>query len=411
MRATALALAAWTLPALAVDISGTLILAPEADTVRTGSPYLVSPIPEHSHFGELELWLREGGVNAQGSLRWQAAEGAVPRQRGVLKQIYYDGEVSADGLGWTVGKKVLSWGVGFGFRPLDVIQREDRRGVNLPAPEGVPLLALDRFSGNDAGTFVFTPAWTLPEAIPGRTDDGQGKRPPALAWHGFRLTAEGDDLHALARLSRDRHLEVGVGFVHVLGEESSVYGAALWERRYLKRLNSLAEYGGLLAAADPTRDFLRHDGIRAVLGAQWTGVSGWSLLAEGWLDDEAYRIEEWRRLDALTARQLAATGVAPAAAIAANVAASGRAYLATNLLRENLLLRLSYDNSDGFRPYAEVLATPADGGKLYTLGLVDETDRLRFTFGLRQTGGAVRSVLANVPVGRQVWAQWRWALF
>src|ERR1035438_1910937 len=54
----------------------------------------------------------------------------------------------------------MSWGVGFGFRPLDVVQRENRRGVNLPPLVGVPVLAVERFT-TDA-------AWTLALTSPGQ---------------------------------------------------------------------------------------------------------------------------------------------------------------------------------------------------------------------------------------------------
>lgn len=405
MRRAVAALMLLALNAGAADINASLTLAPEVDTDHRASPYYVGPptVPMHDRSlrTDLELRLREGGLNAQGILREQAVQGTSPEQHGILNQLYYDGEWD-EGLGWTAGKKVMSWGVGFGFRPLDVVQRENRRGVNLPPLVGVPVLAVERFT-TDA-------AWTLALTSPGQGAGSDDSRDSSLAFHWYQL-AGGDDLHAVARLSHRRGFEAGFGATRVVGEEWSFHGAALYERHYAKSLNTLAENGGLFATADPMTSTPPRNGAKAVAGTQWTGASGWSVLAEGWYDADAYSIAEWRRLDVLTARQRALAGLAPAAAISGNVGWSSQAYLATNLLRENLLLRLSYDDGDGFKPYAELLATPRDGGKLLTLGAAREWNRQRASFGLRQLGGAEESVYARAPLKRMAWAEWRISFF
>jgi hypothetical protein len=405
MRWGVAALLLLALPVAAAEINASLYLAPEVDTENRASPYYVGPpllpMRDRSLRTDLELRYREGGLNAQGILREQAVQGAKPEQHGIVNQFYYDGEWG-EGLGWTAGKKVMSWGVGFGFRPLDVVQRENRRGVNLPALVGVPVLAVERFTADDA--------WTLAWTSPGQGAGSDENRDSSLAFHWYRLVGS-DDLHAVARFSHRRGFEAGVGATRVVGEEWSFYGAALYQRRYTKTLSTLAENGGLFATADPMASMPRRNGAKAVAGAQWTGASGLSVLAEGWYDADAYSIAEWRRLDVLTARQRALAGLAPAATIAGNVGWSSQAYLATNLLRENLLLRLSYDDGDGFKPFAELLATPRDGGKLLTLGAAKEWNRQRASFGLRQLGGAEESVYARAPLKRMAWAEWRFSFF
>jgi len=393
------------LPAAAAEINASLIVAPEIISDNRASPYYVAPpiVPEHSRDSrqDLELRLREGGFNTQGTLRWQAQQGAKPEQHGIANQVYYDGDFG-NGLGYTVGKKVVSWGVGFGFRPLDVVQRENRRGVNLPAQVGLPLLALEHFGTSDA--------WTLAWVRPGEGGGSDDAHDPALAWHWYRFS-DGDDLHAVARVSRQRGVELGAGATRIVGDEWSFHGAALYERKYSQQINALAESGGLLAATDPTTRVAGRNGVKLVAGAQWTGESAWSMLAEGWYDADAFSRAEWQRLDALTARQQARTGLAPATAIAGNIAWSSSAYLNTNLLRENLLLRLGYDDRDGLKPYAECLTTPRDGGRVTTLGAAYDGNRQRFSGGLRQAGGAADSAYARAPLRRLAWIEWRLALF
>jgi hypothetical protein len=403
-RFAALWLLATAVPAMAAELNAALTVAPEVDTPNQASAYYVGPsvVPNRGSRQDLELRLREGGFNVQETLRWQAVQGATPQQHGITNQFYYDGELG-DGLGWTAGKKLMSWGVGFGFKPLDVVQRENRRAVNPPALVGTSVLAVERFTASDAWTF----AWTHPGAGEGRDDFHDASL--ALRW--YRLSERGDDLHAVARLSHRRGVEFGAGATRVIGDEWSLHGAALYERRTRRLTNALTENSGVLAFADPMVERVGGGGMKAVAGAQWTGDSGWSALAEAWYDADAYSRAQWQQLDALTARQRALAAIVPAAAIAGNVARSSQAYLSPNLLRENLLLRLGYDDRDGIKPYAELLTTPRDGGRVWTVGAGIDGNRQRLSFGLRQAGGNAASAYARAPVRRAAWAEWRIALF
>jgi hypothetical protein len=76
-----------------------------------------------------------------------------------------------------------------------------------------------------------------------------------------------------------------------------------------------------------------------------------------------------------------------------------------------VLLRLAYDDRDGFKPYADLLLTPSDGGRVYTVGASWEGNRQRFTLGVRQAGGRAGSAYAQSPLKRALWAEWRLALF
>jgi hypothetical protein len=405
VRSTALLLGTWAGTAGAWEFHGAVSVAPEWLSDDAASPYFVGPptvvLPHRASRQDFELRAQEGGFNAQGIMRQRVAEGSRPEYHGIANQFYYDGQLSPS-LGWTAGKKVLTWGVGFAFKPLDVVQREDRRAVDAPPLVGQPLAVVERFTATDALTL----AWVRPGQGRGDSDADD----PALALHGYRL-AGADDYHAVTRLSRRRGFEAGVGTTHVIGDEWSIYAAALYSQRYRLRLNRLLDNGGLLAGADPTAEASRHDSLKAVAGGQWTGESGWTMLVEAWYDGDAYRRADWQRLDTLTARQRAAAAFAPGTAIDGNIAWSSQAYLTTNLLRENLLARLSYDDRDGFKPYAELLLTPSDRGLVMTVGASLEGNRQRLSVALRQLGGAADSAYGQAPIRRLLWAEWRLAMF
>lgn len=141
-----LLLSQW-LPAQATEWHISLESVPEWQQANRQGPFgsvgrvLTSPRAVRE---ELQLRWQDGGFNAQASARWQAAAGqtAVEEQR--IQQLYYDGAAAPE-QGWTIGKKVMSWGVGQAYRPLDVVQREDRRAVHPRPLEGVPMLAWQQF--------------------------------------------------------------------------------------------------------------------------------------------------------------------------------------------------------------------------------------------------------------------------
>ncbi|MDR3352346.1 MAG: hypothetical protein LBO00_04925 [Zoogloeaceae bacterium] len=355
---------------------------------------------------DLELRLRWRGVSAQSTLRLASGEnGSAAAFESDINQLYYDGKLE-NGLDWSLGKKVTTWGVGFGFRPLDVIQREDRRAHNPPALVGLPLLALEHFSENGALTL----AWINPATQKNHAGD---RKDEALALRYFRF-AEQHDLHLVARLSRTRKLEFGLGATHVVNDGLSLHGAALYAQRYPVTINRLLREGELFAAADPMRRVLRKHGARAVAGLQWTGESGWSVLAEAHYDGEAYAGKDWRRLFALTRAQTAHAALFPATPagggiVAANVAWSAQAYRQPGLIRENLLLRFAHDDGHGFKPYLELFAAPRDRGVVLTAGFEQTRNRHRFLAGFRHFSGPTDSVYANVPEQNIAWLRWELA--
>lgn len=395
-----------TLPpgAGAVEASGSLTLAPESRSDNTASPYFVGPpvVPPRHRAMRQDLGLRvqDGGFNMQGTFRVLATEGRQPEWHGIVNQLYYDGEAGA-GQGWTVGRKVMTWGVGFGFRPLDVVQREDRRGLNPPPLVGIPVLAWETIAADDALTVV----WQRPGSGRGAT----AAEDQAIAVHWYRL-AGGADLHAVARLSRRNGAELGVGAGRTLDDEWSLHAAALNQGRYEKRLNRLAETGGLLATSDPTVVETRRNAVKAVGGAQWTGASGFGVLLEAWYDGEAWSRAEWQRLDRLTARQHALAGLAPRSAIDGNVAWSSQAFDRPNLLRENLMARLSYDGDQRWKTSLEWVTTPRDRGRVVTASVAHEGNRQRVAGGLRWLGGPADSAYGQAPLRRAAWLEWRLAL-
>ena len=168
-----------------------------------------------------------------------------------LNELSYDGAVGSGFL--SVGKKVMSWDVGYAFRPLDVVQREDRRALNPLALEGVPLLAWDRIDADSATTIVW--------ANPTHGQAQQERDDEAIAIRHYRQRGARDEFTVL-RMSRRNGVEAGASFSQVASDGLELHASLLWQQR-------------------PAQ------GGKALAGFTWTTESKLSFLGEAWIDRSA----------------------------------------------------------------------------------------------------------------------------
>jgi len=390
------------LPALAEDNSAVFKLRaiPEIHDDNPNSPFaLAVPLTnmgKDRSREELELRTAWHGINLVATARSSAKSGARPDNELAINELYYDATLFGER--FSLGKKILSWDVGFGFRPLDVIQRENRRSIFSGTLEGVPYLAWERFTADEA--------WMLVLANPGRGKAGAAANDESLALKYFRRIAN-TDAHAVLRVSQRNRLEAGASFSSVVGEGLEWHASLLQQARYEKTDNTLANRPGLpLSATDPYETQTLSQGRKALLGATWTNESGFSLLVEAWYDRSAHSAAEWRAAAALARRQAALLGLSnmsgiPESAVRGNLAYGTRAFEQANLLQKNLLLRLSHrTEGESFEPAIDMLTTPEDGGRVVTVALGYEADRTRIDAGLRMYGGRADSAYRLLPEKR-----------
>jgi hypothetical protein len=370
------------------------------------SPYATSLPLTHlagdSITDEVELRLHRDGWNLVWTGLGTIQQDATPSSAGVLDEAVLDADWA--GLRWSIGKKVLSWDVGFGFRPLDIVQQENRRALLVYALEGIP--------GISAEAFGATSAWTFVLANPGRGEAGQSRDDGSAALRYYRRI-DGVDGYAAARLSRRDEAQAGASFTWVASDEIEWHASALYQQRYELSINRLAAAPGAppLAAGDPMATVARRQAARALVGTTWTNEDGWSLLAEAWHDGTTYTSADWRALRALDARQLALLGApgVPPGAVPGNLAYSNSYYLPPNLLRDNLLVHLSR-KIDSLTPAFDLLGTPADGGLVATASAAYEGDKFRLDAGLRWFTGRADSAYRELAANRIYYLGASWFL-
>lgn len=354
-------------------------------------------ISKYTMRNELDFRFAQAGFNLQGVLRQSLDRRQQSEYQTQFNQAYYDGQISS-GWGWTLGKKVMTWGVGFGFKPLDVIQREDVRSVNAAPLVGQYIFALDRYTDRQSYSLIVSnPLIDRPNNL---------QRDPSIALRWYRLHGD-SDLYATARFSERRQVEAGVGMTHIIDDEWSVYASGLYQVRSQRLTNTVLGTDQYFALQDPMQWVDDGSHWKAVVGAQWTGASGLGVLLEAWYDGDAYSKKQWGALNALTTQQKNLAQFDMAQLFNANIAASSQAYLAPNLLRENALFRVSFDDRKGRKVFSDLLLTPADGGGVVSLGLEWERNRSNFKTGYRQYLSRENSAYGQAPVQSELWGQWR----
>ncbi len=394
---------------MAADFNAMLRVVPEYHTADTDSPFAPPEnhgvLNEKSNRQEIDLRYQQGGIQAQILLRNIIRRGRAPENDFILNTLYWD--TAWRDQDFSIGKKVMSWGVGFGFRPLDVLQKENRRRLDNEALEGLPLLAWEKFSATTASSLVL--------ANPHREKEEKSKDDVSLTLKIYQLQAA-MDLHGLLRLSERHDWEAGAGISHVIGTQFAWHTSLLYQRRYQRWLNPLAGASSFpLAAADPLQQINFEHGLKAIGGTSWTHASGWSVLSEVWYDDQAYSRDQWRDLTALTAKQRRflddiPNDAIPNEAIFSNIAASSRYFQTRNLLRWNTFLRLSYAGED-FDPSLDILYTPEDKGHVVTFKVNYEGEKHQLSAALRRFGGPEDAAYQLLPKKWIFWIGWEWAFY
>jgi hypothetical protein len=269
-------------------------------------------------------------------------------------------ELSLDiavGVGFaTVGKKVLSWDVGYAFRPLDVVQQQDRRALNAPTLKGVPLLAWEVFDATRALTVVLS--------NPGHRKAEQPRDDGAVALRLYKRNADSArDEYLVLRLSDRNGVEGGASFSQVEGEALEIHGSVLLQQRHDIPLSAQYSASGLPLL--PARWESAGGGVKALAGMTWTTEGKFSVLAEAWLDRSAQR-------------------------------------------QKNLLLR-GAQNWDDTDLSADLLWMPEDGGRVTSMALDWKHGPWRMSASVRDFGGKPKSLVRASPVRRAAYLSLNYA--
>ncbi len=354
----------------------------QADALQSG---VVSP-PESAAALETELRFRGRGLSSVITLQQQRPEGGATGSRAWVNELY----ASHDGGAWqfSAGKKIVAWDVGYGFRPNDMVQQDERRTLVDSTSEGRPLLMAEYFSASTAWSWV----WVNPTA----STDAMGAKEPALVMRVYQRDGA-VDWHGFARVGAHSGASVGAAVAWVASEAVELHGSL----RYLERFDSQAidPHTLGLVASNPWQPRAENSVKQLLAGGTWTNANQLSLLAEAWWDGTAPTDTQWDAWAQRNAQLAALTPLgAPAAAVAGNLAWQAQAFsVSPSLRRSNLFLRLSWQH-EAWQPALDMLYTPADQGRVLTASLSWQGDRVQLQGGLRADSGPANAILMQLPV-------------
>ncbi len=350
---------------------------------------------------ELKAAGKLGAVSLQTSATLQAQKaqetGDAIGTLGRVNEAYATGQVM--GWQWSAGKKVVSWDVGFGFRPNDLVQQEIRRILAPETLEGHPLWMAEYFDADTAWSIV----WVNPTAAQAATGAQEAALDARVYWRQGAV-----DWHGFARQGDHTGTSLGAAVSWVASDAVELH-ASLRAFAHADTLSSSAT-GAELSASNPWRPSTQGGGQQVLVGGTWTNASQVSLLLEAWHDDSALTDAQW---STWSARNLALPQWLqrriPAAAVAGNLAWQGNAFgVSTNLRQDNLFARLSWQY-ERWQPALDVLYTPADQGNIVTASVVWTGEHIKLEGGARSYGGPQDAIVRQLPVQRQAYVVGTWA--
>ncbi len=337
------------------------------------------------------------GWSASATLQQQTQQGVATQSRAWFNELVATHDAGA----WqfSAGKKIVSWDVGYAFRPNDMVQQAERRSLVDTLDEGRPLLMAEHFDADRAWSWV----WVNPTKPRAQT----GAEEPALAARVYQHQGN-VDWHGFARLGAHTGASAGGAFAWVASDAMELHASARWlERADGLTIDPLAKG---LVHTDPWGTASVAHPVQALIGGTWTHESQLSVLAEAWWDGTALSDSQWATWGTRNAllTRLPSLG-APSAAAAGNLAWQTDAFNASgSLRRSNLYLRASWA-LDAWQPSLDWLYQPADGGRMLTAALLWKGDQVQIQGGLRANGGPRDAVLAQLPTQRQAYLMGTWS--
>ncbi|WP_394128182.1 hypothetical protein [Vibrio hepatarius] len=321
----------------------------------------------------------------------------------IVQELFWQGSVFDSNVDVTLGKVRLDWGVGYGYRPLDVFKPYRRNPVGIQVEEGTGTAMASYFDMAGEWSLVYTDSsWTQQEG----SELEQASEQQGVGLRRYALLDD-SEWQALVYYDDVREGLVGGSVVTVLDPAWSVHGSALYQRKYLGYQQS--------SLYQPVSLETEKNGYQALIGLNWANAIGNNVILEYWYDSRSWGKSDWQngfeRVEQLTATQTWAS--------LANSYAQGLNN--ANLVEHNIMFHWSLDSSSwsqwdwsrdwlwlgDLTPTFDVLYSPQDQGVIATQWLeyaFYDSGSASFVaeFAARFMTGDSDSLYANLPDKRMI---------
>lgn len=352
---------------------------------------------------EAELHASAKGLSASATLQGQADGSGNTHASAWINELY--GSLDAGAWQLSAGKKIVGWDVGYGFRPNDVVQQEQRRSFVSTTAIGRPLAMAEYFDATLAAALV----WVNPAQgrASSSAQDSTADEQALAARVYYRAGAA--DLHGFARYGAQNGTSLGAAVAWVATEALEIHASG----RYLRHNPGLVmgAASALLQRSSPWQPQMQANLTQALLGASWTTEGQHSLLLEAWWDGTAPSGKQWQEWGRRNRALAASIPVLPQFQheLAYNIAWQSQLLSgAANLRRQNVFARWSWQRG-AWQPALDLLWTPEDGGRIVTATLVWQGDQVKLDAGIRAYAGSSASVIRQLPVAKMAYVAATWS--
>jgi len=321
----------------------------------------------------------------------------------IVQELFWQGSVFDSNVDLTLGKVRIDWGVGYGYRPLDVFKPYRRNPVGIQVEEGTGTAMASYFDMAGEWSLVYTDSsWTQQEG----SELEQASEQQGVGLRRYALLDD-SEWQALVYYDDVREGLVGGSVVTVLDPAWSVHGSALYQRKYLGYQQS--------SLYQPVSLETENNGYQALIGLNWANAIGNNVILEYWYDSRSWGKSDWKngfeRVEQLKVTQTWAP--------LANSYAQGLNN--ANLVEHNIMFHWSLDSSSwsqwdwsrdllwlgDLTPTFDVLYSPQDQGVIATQWLeysVYDSGSASFVteFAARFMTGDSGSLYANLPDKRMI---------
>ncbi|MCE4935222.1 hypothetical protein [Aliivibrio fischeri] len=181
-----------------------------------------------------------------------------------------------------LGKVRVDWGVGYGYRPLDIFTPYRRNPVGIQVEEGAGVASVSYFDDQGEWSLIYIDSsWTQQkgsELEEQSEQQGIGIRRYALVGDTeYQLVAYYDDV---------RQGLLGASVVTVLDAAWEFHGSTVYQSKYLSyQQPSITRYPVTLEKEE--------NAYQALVGLTWANEIGSSVVVEYWYDSRAWSKNEW----------------------------------------------------------------------------------------------------------------------
>ncbi len=286
-----------------------------------------------------------------------------------------------------LGKVRIDWGVGYGYRPLDIFTPYRRNPIGIQVEEGAGVASVSYFDDQGEWTLIYTDSsWAQQD---GNALEEQNEQ-QGVGIRRYGLVGD-TEYQWLAYYDDVRRGLLGASLVTVIDTAWEFHSSAVYQAEYYAYQESkTVPYFISLDKQD--------NAYQALAGFTWADAIGNSVVLEYWYDSRGWSERQWKK------------------AIEIKALMYQQGFNHTNMVRNNIMFHWSLDpnafaswqwskNADWLTkltPTFDVLYSPQDNGVMVTQWLNyllhdSGQSSVEAELAARFIGGKSESVYANLP--------------